>query len=170
MTEPQVDWRREEQKFRHLLAQKNMKIIENGGEGNCLFRAIAYQAYGDEDLHKLVRQKCMDYILSEKEYFKDFIIGGNDSSVEAYVQRKRKNGVWGDDVEIQAMSEIYNRPMEIYAYSDRPMRTFHEIMQFQNHEQESHEMEPFRLSYHGKSHYNSIVKNDWNFERVFVKE
>ena len=68
----------------------------------------------------------MDYILSEKEYFKDFIIGGNDSSVEAYVNRKRMNAVWGDDVEIQAMSEIYNRPIEIYAYSAEPMRTFHE--------------------------------------------
>lgn len=48
----------------------------------------------------MVRQKCMDYILSEKEYFKDFIIGGNDSSVEAYVNRKRLNAVWGDDVEL----------------------------------------------------------------------
>jgi hypothetical protein len=42
----------------------------------------------------------MDYILSEKEYFKDFIIGGDEQSVESYVARKRLNTVWGDDVEI----------------------------------------------------------------------
>lgn len=70
----------------------------------------------------------MDYIISEKEYFKDFIIGGNEESVEAYVARKRQNGTWGDDVEIQAMSEIYDRPIEIYAYSKDPMRTFHESL------------------------------------------
>ncbi len=65
----------------------------------------------------------MDYILNENQYYKDFIEGGN---VEEYVARKKINGVWGDDVEIQALSEIYNRPIEIYAYSNQPMRTFHE--------------------------------------------
>jgi OTU domain-containing protein 5 len=103
-----------------------MRIIEVGGDGNCLFRSIAFQAYGDEELHKMIRGKCMDYILNEKEYFKDFIIGGDVTSVEAYVQKKRLNAVWGDDVEIQALSELYNRPIEIYAYSSTPLRTFHE--------------------------------------------
>lgn len=42
----------------------------------------------------------MDYIHSEKEYFKDFIIGGGEVNVEAYVNRKRHNAVWGDDIEI----------------------------------------------------------------------
>ena len=28
---------------------------------------------------------------------------------------KSKLGVWGDDVELQAISEIYNRPIEIYS-------------------------------------------------------
>jgi OTU domain-containing protein 5 len=71
----------------------------------------------------MIREKVMDYILNEKQYYKDFIEGGN---VEEYVARKKINGVWGDDVEIQALSEIYNRPIEIYAYSNQPMRTFHE--------------------------------------------
>ena len=71
-----------------------------GRDGNCLFRAIAHQAYGDEELHRLIRLKCVDYILKEKEYFKDFIIGGDESNLEAYVIRKRQNAVWGDDLEI----------------------------------------------------------------------
>lgn len=70
----------------------------------------------------------MDYILNEKDYFKDFIIGGDHSSVEAYVVRKRQNGIWGDDLELQALSELYNRPIEIYAYSKEPMKTFHELV------------------------------------------
>lgn len=73
----------------------------------------------------MVRIKCMDYILSEKEYFGSYIIGG-EASVGDYVARKRQNAIWGDDLEIQALSEIYNRPIEIYAYSNVPMRTFHE--------------------------------------------
>ena len=53
-------------------------------------------------------------------------MGGSEESVEAYVERKRQNGVWGDDIELQALSEIYDRPIELYAYSKEPMRTFHE--------------------------------------------
>jgi hypothetical protein len=49
------------------------------------------------------------------------------------------------------MSEIYARPIEIYAYDVKPMKTFHE----------EGDVTPFRLSYHGNSHYNSIVPKEW---------
>jgi OTU domain-containing protein 5 len=49
------------------------------------------------------------------------------------------------------MSEIYNKPIEIYAYHSEPMRTFHEdFLKLENSKK------PIRLSYHGKEHYNSI--------------
>lgn len=44
-----------------------------GTDGNCLFRAVAFQIYGDEDLHKTLREMCMEYILAGKAYFKNFI-------------------------------------------------------------------------------------------------
>ena len=89
----------------------------------------------------------MDYIEAEKDFFSQFIIGG-DEFIDEYLQRKRQDGVWGDDIEIQAMSEIYNRPIEIYAYHNEPMRTFHEDF--------LKGKSPIRLSYHGRKHYNSI--------------
>lgn len=60
------------------MQDKRFRIIEIGRDGNCLFRSIAHQAYGDEDQHRLVRSKCMDYIMNEKAYFGSFIIGGED--------------------------------------------------------------------------------------------
>jgi len=48
------------------------------------------------------------------------------------------------------MSEIYNRPIEIYAYRAEPLRTFHE----EQHRNSG--VKPIRLSYHGSEHYNSI--------------
>lgn len=33
-----------------------------------------------------------------------------------YLERKRQNGCWGDDPELQAMCEIYDRPVEIYVF------------------------------------------------------
>lgn len=60
------------------------------------------------------------------------------------------DSVWGDDVEMQALSEIYNCAIEIYAYSKTPMRTFHE-KGVNNQKNKS-----IRISYHGSSHYNSV--------------
>ena len=64
----------------------------------------------------------MDYISYEKGFFQDYIA----EDIDEYIERKRKDGEWGDDVEIQALSEIYSRPIEVYVFDDRPIRTFHE--------------------------------------------
>ena len=95
-------------------------------DGNCLFRAVAFQVYGEEEMYHFLREKCMDYVLACKDYFKDFIDVDIDGTIEIYCDRKRQDKVWGDDLEIEALSEIYGRPIEIYAYSSQPMRTFHE--------------------------------------------
>lgn len=107
----------------------------------------------------------MEYIQTEKEYFKNFIEG----NFEDYIARKRTNGEWGDDVEIQAMSEIYDRPIEIYAYDTKPMKTFHEQaessdqIEYKNAAGEKvvETVIPFSLSFHGSSHYNCIVSANW---------
>lgn len=103
----------------------------------------------------------MDYILLAKDFFKNFVEEEKET-IEQYVERKRRNGVWGDDIELQALSEIYGRPIEIYSYSNQPMRTFHEHCDSQ--------VDPIRLSYHGKSHYNAVVPYGWTKDRIYVQE
>jgi len=61
------------------------------------------------------------------------------------------------------MSEIYNRPVEIYSHSKEPLKTFHET---QNSFIRGLEREnkfnniPIRITYHGRAHYNSLVPKD----------
>ena len=140
--------------FKKKLAEKSLTIKEMGGDGNCLFRAFSDQLYGHEDYNQAIRELCMDYLETEKEFFKNFVVGGEEKFDE-YVQRKRQDGIWGDDVEIQVISEIYNCPIEIYAYSNEPMRTFHEAGM--------NSSEPIRMSYHGRSHYNSVSEVEYDF-------
>jgi hypothetical protein len=68
--------------------------------------------------------------------------------------------VWGDDIEIQALSEIYNRPIEIYSHSKEPLKTFHETAgshsRITDRELNSN-LYPIKLSYHGRQHYNSLI-------------
>jgi len=76
-----------------------MKILKVKGDGNCLFRSIALQTYGDEDLHLMIRLKSMQYIEAEKDYFKNYIEGGLNG-IKSYIDRKSKDGEWGDDIEL----------------------------------------------------------------------
>lgn len=125
-----------------LLRSLNLVVLDQGGEGNCLFRSMSHQLYGTSDHHEMIRNYCMDYIEAEANFFQSFI----NEDLADYVARKRQLGEWGDHVEIQAMSEIYNASIEVYAYSIQPLATFHR-----------RQSRIIRLSYHGNSHYNSLV-------------
>ena len=76
---------------------------------------------------------------------------------------KRKNQTWGDDVELEALSQIYGRPVEIYKGGNKPLKTFHENEYFsgcKTNKNYNYSLMPIRLSYHKKNHYNrdKIIK------------
>ena len=66
----------------------------------------------------------MDYVHLQSKYFGAFIDGDRYSTVKEYVIDNRKDKVWGDNVEIQAMAELYDLPIEIYEYGLDPARVF----------------------------------------------
>ena len=43
----------------------------------------------------------MDYIENEKDYYQQFLT----KPIDSYIKTQRKEGVWGDNYEIQAASE-----------------------------------------------------------------
>ncbi|XP_023693370.1 OTU domain-containing protein 5-A-like isoform X1 [Paramormyrops kingsleyae] len=136
----------QERWFEKTLREKKGFIIKKMKEdGACLFRAVADQVYGDQDVHDLVRKHCMDYLVKNADYFSRFVT----EDFTTYINRKRKSDCHGNHVEMQAMAEMYNRPVEVYQYGTEPINTFHSF--HQNND------EPIRVSYHRASHYNSVV-------------
>ena len=146
----------EEEIFKTLLYENHLQIREVKGDGNCMFRAISDQVYGADEYYNLIRQKCMNYLVALKNFFKPFI--GED--FDTYIYRKRQDGVWGDDIELEVFSEIYGRPIEIYMGSGKPLKTFHENQYYYDTTQNKDSKylsTPIRLSYHKQNHYNSII-------------
>ena len=47
------------------MKKKGFVIKQMSEDGACLFRAIADQVYGDQDMHDIVRKNCMDYLVSQ---------------------------------------------------------------------------------------------------------
>lgn len=140
------EWKKRDEKFSKLLSDQGLIIKEMEEDGACLFRAISYQLYGDQEMHDMIRQRTMDYIFQNREYFAQFIT----EDITHYVNRKRQNHLHGNHIEIQAMSEMYNRPVELYCYEMTPINIY-------NSEQINNGYQPLRLSYHRYSHYNAIL-------------
>lgn len=96
------------------------------GDGNCLFRAISHQIYGTSEHHQMIREKVVEYMRIEKDFFRNFIIisdewvGDNDdeSAHLKYFRDMNQLGTWGGDPEIQACVEIYNRPINLYYFKE----------------------------------------------------
>ncbi|KAI4373608.1 hypothetical protein MLD38_011716 [Melastoma candidum] len=139
------DLERERQFEIDIRRVKGLEVKRMLEDGNCLFRAIADQVYGDSEAYDLVRQMCMDYLERERDHFSQFIT----ENFSTYCKRKRRDKVYGNNMEIQALSEMYNRPIHIYSYSTEPINIFHGSY--------NTDTPPLRLSFHHGNHYNSLV-------------
>lgn len=84
----------------------------------------------------------------DKEHFSQFV---PDEDFPTYIHRKRQDGVHGNNPEIQAISELFNRPIEVYSPENgvTPLNIFHT-------EYKTDDV-PIRLSYHDGNHYNAVV-------------
>lgn len=134
-----------EKLFEEKLHKKGYSIKKMGEDGACMFRAVADQIYGDQEMHTAVRKLCMDYMAKNSDYYSQYVT----EDFEKNVQRKRSDHIHGNHIEMQAMSEMFNRHIEVYHYSSEPINIFHGSQKTDN--------EPIRLSYHRNVHYNSIV-------------
>jgi OTU domain-containing protein 5 len=159
--------------FSLALKQRGLEIREQEGDGNCLFRAVSLQVYGDASMHGQVRKQCMDFMvrpispgsiflgdavvlipsrpISQErgtEHFSQFVTGEKFSM---YIRRKRREGVHGNNLEIQAISELFNRPIEVFSPENgsAPLNIFHAEYKTDD--------APIRLSYHDGNHYNAVI-------------
>ncbi|KAM7355704.1 deubiquitinating enzyme A isoform 2-T2 [Cochliomyia hominivorax] len=140
------EWQKKDEQFAKCMADRGYILKPVEEDGACLFRSISLQIYGDEEMHDVIRQHTMDYIYKNREYFSHFVT----EDINSYIKRKRRKDSHGNHIEIQAMSEIYSRPVEVYCYKPTPINIF-------NSEQSNNGYAPLRLSYQRGSHYNAII-------------
>lgn len=146
----------QDESFRAKLKEEGFEIYEMASDGNCLFRAVAHQIHGDASHHDIVRQQCCDYMEQNRDHFQAF---ADEGSFEAYISTMRNPTTWGGDLEIHAMEEMYDHPIAIYSGDaedpSKPMNYNALIEKEKLHGLRGSER--ITLSYHGKSHYNSIL-------------
>jgi len=133
--------------FIQALKKRGLEMVPQEGDGNCLFRAVSLQVYGDADQHLDIRQQCCDFMARDPDHFGQFVVG---ETFVKYIARKRQEGVHGNHAEIQAVSELFNRPVQVWSDGGgKPLNIFHAEYKTTD--------APIRLSYHDGNHYNAVI-------------
>lgn len=91
------------------LAAMGLRKVTEEGDGNCLFRALATQLYGDAGYYRAMRAILCDHIEGNPVFFANHVDPG--TTVAAHVSRMRAWGVWGTDAEMVAAENVFNRPV-----------------------------------------------------------
>ena len=93
------------------LRKRGLRVIKIAADGNCLFRAVCHQVYGDVSRHLELRKQCCDYMASQCDHFSAFVEGKFDD----YLDNMRDAKTWGGNLEIEAMQEIFDRKIQIHS-------------------------------------------------------
>ena len=132
-------------KFREELIQYGLRILEMGADGNCLFRSISDQLEGNQANYRKYRQDAMEYMLQNKDDFAPFI--EDDLTFDEYVEEMEKDGEWGGNLELQALSMRHGFNVIVHQL-DAPVFA---IANF-----DPSVVRTIHLSYHMGEHYNSV--------------
>lgn len=87
------------------LHQLGLRPLDVGGAGDCFFRAVSHQLYGDPCHHLHVRQTTgIDYLRANLERF---IESNTQNSWNEYLNNMPLQGTWCDALIVQAVAESH---------------------------------------------------------------
>ena len=161
----------DEAKFHVMLLESKLRCKTISSDGNCLFRAIGDQVYGDSNKYQSLRDSVVAYMKQHEEYFTSFI--EDDEKFDDYVEKMSKDGEWGSEIELVILSRILVVDIIVHQV-DGPRY----VIKYESSEgidsaclnkntkqipREAH------ISYHGACHYNSIRMIDDDDDRPAVE-
>ena len=104
-----------------LKAPEPRTIRRIKGDGNCLFRSLAYIITGSEDQHLAVRQSIVRHMSNIAHLLLGTHIPNRYSSVEEYVRDTEmdQDSTWGTDVEMFTLAHLLNTTIFSYNTGDQ---------------------------------------------------
>jgi len=87
------------------------KLIDVAGDGNCLFRAVAVQLFGDETRHAELRANAVAHLREHPELLAAHPPEGEMPDV--YLERMEKADTWAEGPIIEALALHYNLHLSI---------------------------------------------------------
>lgn len=98
-----------------ILKQLGLYAVDIEGDGNCLFRALSDQYYGDGgrgSRHQEIRANVCEYMKQNRQQFEPFL--DETESFDDRMRRMEEDAVYGDNTEIVAFAQRYETNVHIY--------------------------------------------------------
>ena len=95
------------------LTPPDMRTIKHiMGDGNCLFRSLAYIITGSEDQHMAIRTAILEHMINVAHFILDHHIQGY-SSIQDYIRCNDMDQefTWGTDIEILTLAHLLETPI-----------------------------------------------------------
>ena len=93
------------------LARLGLYAADTTGDGNCLFRALADQLYGDDRAHAALRHATCEQLAAHPDAYAGFV--ENERPFEHYVRAMREDGTYGGHLELTAFAHAFNKHVKI---------------------------------------------------------
>lgn len=154
--------------MRAQLAAQQRRTIVIQGDGNCLFRALAFVIYKTEEVHSKMRQLLVDFVIKNKCSFQPFV----KESVEEHARQMRYMRRWGTALEILAAASLLQIPIYTYTPSVqgvykwlRYLPLTESTLQFPDEPYPRHakSLNHIELLHASACHYDCIISTDGGF-------
>lgn len=83
-----------------------LDIMEMDDDGNCQFRAISHELFGNQNSHQYVRNKVVLYLREHCEEYAVYV--GDEEEWKAYIQSMSMIRTWGDELTLTAAAKAFN--------------------------------------------------------------
>lgn len=135
-------------RLQSVMDMYNAKPRAVEADGNCQFRALAQQLYGDESQHTSLRVRMLQQLKSAPECYSGFV----HEPFEDYVNRMSRDGEWGDNVTLQAASDMLGA--DIHILTDQPGAEHLEV--HPSTQNADPPQTPLWLAFLAEVHYDSV--------------
>ncbi|KAM8967375.1 deubiquitinase OTUD6B isoform 1-T1 [Pelodytes ibericus] len=119
----------ENQKLTHILAERQLQIKQIPSDGHCMYRAIEHQLKERDNGLTLsnLRSQTANYIRNHAEDFIPFLTNATTGELysreefEKYCAEIASTPAWGGQLELRALSHVFQTPIEVIQAESPPI-------------------------------------------------
>ena len=106
------------QRLHQRLNELHLVAYHVKNDGNCQFRAISHQLFGNEDYHDIIRSQVVSYMRAARAECFDFYFE-SPAQADAYYDNLAKPGSWGDELSLRAASDCLYVNIHVLSSEER---------------------------------------------------
>mmetsp|Transcript_36759 Transcript_36759/g.105651 ORF Transcript_36759/g.105651 Transcript_36759/m.105651 type:complete len:282 (-) Transcript_36759:54-899(-) len=100
-----------QERLRARVGNYGLALDAMASDGNCLFRAVARQLYGDAELHGLVRHRVVGQLYRDRATCGAFFVEAQ--AFETYLVEMAEDGCWGDELALRGVADAYGAEVHV---------------------------------------------------------